>query len=248
MIVTPIKTHKITLKDKDITAVLDSYITDLKDSSIVAITSKIVAICEGRVAKAGEVDKDELVKKEAEYYLPKEENKHGFFLTIKNNIIIASAGIDESNGNGYYILWPKNPQESANKIRGYLKNKFGLKNLGIIITDSRLAPLRWGVIGVSLAHSGFLALNNYIGEPDIFGNNLKVTKANIADGLAVAAVLVMGEGKEQTPIVSVEDIPFVEFQDRNPSVEELNNLRIPMEEDVFNSMLLSVNWQKGEGK
>lgn len=190
-------------------------------------------------------DKDALVKQEADYYLPKEDNKYGFFLTIKYDIMIASAGIDESNGNGYYVLWPQNPQKSANMIRQHLVKKFGLKNVGVIITDSKVTPLKRGVTGVTVAHSGFSALNNYIGESDIFGHKLEVTKTNISEGLAASAVVVMGEGKEQTPIAIIEDIPFVRFQKRNPTSQELSMLHIPIEEDVFASILLKAEWKKG---
>ena len=175
MIVTPIKTHKVTSEDSDITVLLKKYLPSLKERSVIAITSKVVAICEGRVVKVDEVDKDELVKEEVEYFLPKEENKYHFFLTIKNNIMIASGGIDESNGNGYYILWPKDSQESANTIREFLVKEYGISDVGVIITDSKTTPLRRGVTGVTLAHSGFAALNDYIGHPDIFGRDLHVT-------------------------------------------------------------------------
>src|SRR3989344_477161 len=177
-----IKTHKVTPeKDRDLYAILDRYLPKVKEGSVVAITSKIVAICEGRVFKIGTMNKDELIKQEAEYYLPPGEN--GFYLTVKYGILSASAGIDESNGNGYYILWPKDPQKTANEIRTYLAKKHGLKNVGVVICDSKITPLRWGVTGVSITHSGFAAMNDYIGTPDIFGRELKFTKTNIMDGL-----------------------------------------------------------------
>ena len=248
MITTPIKTHKVTPEDKDIFALLKKYLLPLKERSVVAVTSKVVAICEGRVVKMEGVDKDALVKDEVEYYLPKEENKYNFFLTVKDTIMIASGGIDESNGNGYYILWPKNSQESANSIREFLVQEYGLSEVGVIITDSKTTPLRRGVTGVTLAHSGFSALNDYIDKPDIFGRHLHVTKANIADGLAGAAVLVMGEGSEQTPLAILTDLPFVTFQKRNPNAEELTDLKIPMEEDIYASILTRAPWKKGNGK
>lgn len=248
MIVTPIKTHKVTSEDNDIFGLLRKYLPPLKERSVIAVTSKVVAICEGRVLPIEGVDKDEIVKQEVEYFLPKEENKYHFFLTIKNNIMIASGGIDESNGNGYYILWPEDSQQSANRIREFLVGEYGISEIGVIITDSKTTPLRRGVTGVTLAHSGFAALNNYIDEPDIFGRHLHVTKANIADGLAGAAVLAMGEGSEQTPLAILEDIPFVTFSNKNPSEEELRDLRIPMEEDIYASILTRAPWKKGKGK
>ena len=143
MNITPIKTHKITLKDRDLFQVLDTYLSRIKEGTVVAVTSKIVSVCEGRVVKVGTVNKDELVKKEAEYYLPKELNKYQFFLTIKNGLLIPTAGIDESNGNGYYILWPRNSQKTANELRQYLAKRFSLEKVGVIITDSNTTALRW---------------------------------------------------------------------------------------------------------
>lgn len=68
--------------------------------------------------------------------------------------------------------------------------------MGMIITDSKTTLLRCGVTGAVVAHSGFAALNDYRGKSDIFGRKFKMTQVNIVDGLAVAAVLQIGEGKE----------------------------------------------------
>ncbi len=246
MLVTAIKTHKITQKDNNINTILDKYITKLPEKSVVAVTSKIVAICEGRlVMPQPGIDKDKLAIQEAEYYLPREFNQYGFMITINQNILVASAGVDESNSNGFYTLWPINPQESVNKIREYLSNKFSVNYLGVVMTDSRTSPLRWGVTGVAISHSGFKAINSYIGKPDIFGRIMHAEKTNIADTLATSAVAVMGEGNEQQPIAVIEDIPFVKFQDRNPTDEEIKSTRIAIGDDVFSSLLTSVKWKEG---
>lgn len=239
-----IKTHKIT-SSQALSQIINRYISSLKEKSIVVITSKIVSICEGRVVKIGEIDKKKLIEQEAEYYLPSYGNKYNITLTIKRNLLVPTAGIDESNGNGYYVLWPKDPQKTANEIREYSKKKFSLRHVGVIITDSRTTPLRWGTTGIAIAHSGFSALNNYIGKPDIFGRPLHVTKANIVDALAAAAVLVMGEGNEQTPLAIIEDLPFVKFQDRNPSKSELKGLQISMRDDLYAALLKGVEWLRG---
>ncbi|HEX9722293.1 MAG TPA: coenzyme F420-0:L-glutamate ligase [Candidatus Paceibacterota bacterium] len=245
MKVQPIKTRKVEPgKDTDIHAILDQYLPKLQEGSVVAITSKIVAICQGRYAKIGSVNKNELIEREAEYFLPPGPN--GFYLTVKYGILSASAGIDESNGAGYYILWPKDPQKTANEIRAYLVRKHGLKNVGVIITDSKITPLRWGVTGVSITHSGFAAMNDYIGTPDIFGRELKFTKTNIMDGLGGAAVMLMGEGSEQTPLAVIEDVPFVNFQQRNPTQKEIKEVCIGMmQDDLYKPILTSVQWRKG---
>lgn len=245
MRITAIKTHKITSTDTNILNIVDRYIFELKEDSVVAVTSKIVSICEGRVVKIGEIEKDELIKREAEYYLAKNTSKYGYLFTIKNSMLVPFAGIDESNANGYYVLLPKDPQKSANSVREFLQEKFNLKQVGVIITDSKTTPLRWGVTGWAVAHSGFLALNDLIGKPDIFGRALHFTKVNVMDGLASAAVLEMGESDNQTPLAIVEDVPFVQFQDRNPNEEELKGLKIALDDDLYAPLLQSVEWEKG---
>ncbi|MDP4007131.1 MAG: coenzyme F420-0:L-glutamate ligase [bacterium] len=246
MKVTSVKTKKITQKDTDIVKILDTYLPCLKDRSVVSVTSKIVAISEGRMILEKETDKDKLIAREAEYYLPRTSSKYNVMLTIKGNAVNFSSGIDESNTGGYYVLWPKDPQASANKIREHLVKKHRKKNLGVIITDTSSVPLRWGQRGVFvLAHSGFSALNSYIGKPDVFGRPFKMTSAAIADALGTSAVLVMGEGAEQTPLAVIEDIPFVKFQQRNPTKRELAKLKMPLADDLYAPLLKAVKWRKG---
>lgn len=247
MKVVAVKTRKITRKDTDIFEILDTYLPNIEENSVIAVTSKIIAICEGRLIPTEKSNKDELVRQESDYFLPKESNQYNVYLTIKDNMLVATAGIDESNSNGNYILWPQNPQESANKIRVYLKKKFQLKNVGVIITDSKSTMLRWGITGAAIAHSGFAALNNKIGTPDIFGEKLEITQVNVSDALSSAAVLEMGEANEQTPLAVITDIPYVNFQDRNPNEEELSVLHYDMKKDMYEKLLTSVPWEKGKG-
>ncbi len=247
MNVTAYKTNKI-LPGDNLEKILAEYLPkDIPENSVVIVTSKIIALCEGRVAEDTEEIRDRLVEEEAEWYLPRHSNKYDFCISIKHNTFTATAGIDRSNGNGKLVLWPKDPQEAVNKIREFLLMKSGLKNIGVITTDSKTSPLRWGVTGVAIAHSGFEALKSYIGQPDIFGRPLHFEKLNIADSLATAAVVVMGEGDEQTPLAVITDVPFVKFQDRNPKQEELDSLHIELEDDVFYPLLTAVKWKKGQG-
>ncbi|MBI2051845.1 coenzyme F420-0:L-glutamate ligase [Candidatus Roizmanbacteria bacterium] len=243
MKVTSVKTHRITTKDQDILAILDRYIYTLKERSILVVASKIVSICEGSVVPIGKIAKERLVEQEADYFLPKQKSKYGITLTVKGNTLIPSAGIDESNGRGYYVLWPKDPQRSADRIREYLCKRFLRKHVGVVITDSKTTPLRWGTTGVAIAHSGFEALRDYIGKPDIFGRKITVTKTAVADGLAAAAVLAMGEGAEQTPLAVIEEVPFVKFQARNPTKKELEDLHIELEDDLYAPLLENAGWK-----
>ena len=241
-----VKTHTITSQDNDIFIILDKYISEIKEKTVITVTSKIISFTQGCVVPVGSQDKQTLIEQEADQYLPRSSSKYDVQFAIKNNILTANAGIDESNADNQYILWPKDPQKTANEIREHLVQKFGIKHIGVIITDSKATPLRWGVTGMSLAHSGFNGLKDYIGSKDLFGREFKFEKLNIADSLAASAVLVMGEGSEQTPLAVIEDIPQVEFQERNPTEEELRELKISLEDDLYAPLLTSVQWKKNK--
>lgn len=248
MIVNTFKTHKIKAGD-DIYKILDKYLPKLEENNVVIITSKILSITQGRIVKNdNKISKEKLVKKEAQFYLPEKYIKYGVHLTITDNTLIASAGIDESNGNGYFILWPKSPMNDAVKIWAYLRNKFNLNNLGVIITDSHGMMLRRGLIGFGIAWCGFEPLKNYIGTPDIFGKMLNVSKTNIVDGLAASAVLIMGEGNEQTPLAVIKDIDTIEFNSNPPTKKEIEDINIKIKDDIYSALLTSVRWEKGNGK
>lgn len=243
MHVRSIKTHKIV--SGDLLAVLDRYIKKPAEGSVIAITSKIVSICEGSVVPVKGTDKQKLIEQESEYFITPAKSSYGISLSIKNNVLTPMAGVDESNANGFYILWPRDAQKTANEVREHFTKKFRLKKFGVVITDSRTTPLRYGTTGFALAHSGFNALHDYIGRPDIFGRKLKVTKSNIVDGLAGAAVLMMGEGKEQTPLALITELPFVQFQKRNPTTLEIRNLKIGIKKDLYAPLLNNAPWKKG---
>jgi putative folate metabolism gamma-glutamate ligase len=247
MIVKPIKTAKILPNEQTIFELLDNYLPALEERSVLAITSKIISLCEGRVVPADEVSKNELVQQEADFYLPDANTNHGFRFTIIQNTLIPMAGIDESNGNGFHILWPSNPQKTTDGIREYLKNKFKLKNIGVVMTDSTCMPMRWGVIGIAMSYCGFKPLNDYTKQGDLFGRPFEVSQAGVASGLAAAAVLAMGEGAEQTPMTIISDVPFVQFQDRIPTKKELELFYLKnKKDDLFAPFLNAVKWQRGK--
>ena len=247
MIITPYKTKPVT-KGAVLTDILDTYLPALKENDIVIITSKIVSICQGRMTKfASEEEKLELVKKECQFYIENDATrKYHMLLTIANNILIPNGGLDESNGDGYLILWPKDPMTEAARVWEYLRNKYHLTHLGVIITDSHTTPLRWGTNGLGLAWCGFDSLNTYIGKPDIFGRPLQVTKANILDGIAAGVVVTMGEGNECMPLAVASDMPFVHFTEAPPSTEEIENLKITIDDDLYSPVLTSSPWEKGQ--
>jgi putative folate metabolism gamma-glutamate ligase len=240
------KTDKVLPGSHDLFALLDASLPSLPDRSIVSVAAKIVSLCEGRVVSMDKAEKDDLIRQESQQYLPRNLSKYDVSFTITHHMLIPTAGIDESNGNGDYILWPKDLQASANAIREHLLEKHGLRHVGVIITDSTTRPLQWGTTGIAIAYSGFSPLKNYIGQEDIFGRKLEYQKASIANGLAAAAVTLMGEGNEQTPLALLEDLPFVDFQDSNPTQQELQALNIEPQDDLYWPLIRSAPWVKGE--
>lgn len=245
MIIKTVKTPKITPRSTTLEALVEQAIDHLGEGSILAVSSKVAALCEGRVAPLDGLSKNELVRQEAEYYLPPSVSRYGMSLSIARNILIPSAGVDESNAAGHFVLWPADPQQTANHLRQYLAQRYSLKKVGVLITDNTTPPLRRGPVGIPLAHSGFEALKNYIGQQDLFGRRFEFEQSGIAGGLAAAAVVVMGEGSEQTPLAVIEDLPFVKFQPRDPTKHELQELSISIEEDLYGPILSAAKWRRG---
>jgi len=224
MQVKAIKT-RIFQENEDLISFILKYVKKLPEKSILVITSKIVSLSEGRtVTYKNKRQKVALIKNESDFAL---KTKHTW-LTIKNNVVMASAGIDESNAAGKIVLLPKNSFRTAHSIRKELKKKYKVKKLGILITDSLTFPLRAGILGVALGYAGFKAIRDYRGTKDIFGRVLKMSRTDVADSLATAAVLLMGEGKEQQPLVVITDAP-VEFTEKINKKE----LIIPLKDDLY---------------
>lgn len=245
MLIKAIKTRTfLPSKDDLFSLIKESFLgLKLKEKSIIAITSKIVAIWQGRCVKIGpDINKDDLVKKEADFYLDRNQIPKGYvILTIKDDILIPTAGIDESNANGYYILWPRKPYLAAKQIYSFIKKNYKLKQFGVIITDSHCTPMRSGIMGIGIAYYGFYPLRDYRGKKDIFGRTIKMSQSNLVDSLAVAAVLKMGEGDEQTPIAIIEDIGSIKFGD---FPKKLDPLKMDKDEDIYSPLIKSAKWKK----
>lgn len=244
MKVSAIRTRKVTPRCCTLLELLDESLPELPDRSIVAITSKVVSLCEGRVVPISETDRDALVQQEAQYFLPPCVSKYNYRFTIARNTLVESAGIDQSNGGGYYVLWPQDPQATANAVRCHLARPAG-RAVGVVIIDSVSRPFRLGTTSIAIAFSGFAPLHDYAGEPDLFGRRFRLQRSDIVDGLAAAAGVVMGEGCEQTPLAIIEDVSFVRFRGTDPTDEELATLRISVADDLYAPFWHSVNWRRG---
>lgn len=247
MKVKAIKTKLFKPPKDDLLGEIIKRIKRLHERSVLVIASKVVSIHQGRcIPKAKVPHKDELIQKEADRYLPRSAVPNGYaVLTVKNNILIPTAGIDESNVGEYYVLWPKNIPRAAKEIHAFLRRKYHVKKVGVIIADSHTVPMRRGVLGITLGFYGFRPLNDYRGTRDLFGRKFKVSVADVVDALATAGVLVMGEGREQTPLALVTDIPFVKFTNRlyQPRKKH-SSLHIHWNEDIYGSLLNAMKWRR----
>jgi len=250
MKITPIKTRKIIPPKDDIKSVIKESITEIPEKSILVVTSKVVSIWQGRCLKKYEVeDKDALMAIESEKYIARGKvSGWPTFRTIKYGILGSASGIDESNANGFVILLPEKPHATAEYLWKWIRKEYKVKDVGILFTDSRPLPLRRGSIGVSLGFFGFEPIKDYRNKKDIFGNNLRVSQSNLADGLAAATVVTMGEGRETTPFALIEGSP-VEFTDKHflPR-EKFASFYVKEENDIFYPYIKDMPWEEGKGK
>ncbi len=146
-------------------------------------------------------------------------------------LVMANAGVDQSNVPGSehrVLLLPEDPDGSAAALRRSLSAILG-SSPALIITDTFGRPWRSGVCGTAIGASGITALLDRRGERDRFGRELKVTQVAIADALAAAAALVMGEGAEGRPVVLARGLPA----DLKHASARASDLLRPLAEDLF---------------
>jgi coenzyme F420-0:L-glutamate ligase/coenzyme F420-1:gamma-L-glutamate ligase len=185
---------------------------------IVAIAQKIVSKAEGRIVDlrevtpsphasqlAAEVDKDprlvELILRESTEVV--RHRKGVLVVAHRNGTVLANAGIDASNVAGddhHVLLLPEDCDRSCRDIRARLAARTGIQP-GVIIIDSLGRAWRNGTVGVALGTAGLPPLLDLRGAPDLFGRELRTTQVGIADEIAAAASMLMGQAGEGTPVV-----------------------------------------------
>ncbi len=223
----PIKTRILTPPKDNLYELFEESVHDLREGDVVVVTGKVVSIHEERCVPMDGTDKEALVAREAEYICHWKEGRKP--LTIVQNAVISAAGIDESNGSGYYILLPLKPFVSAQTIHAYLREKFSLNKIGVVITDSHSLPFRYGAMSVSIGCYGFIPVEDHRGRPDLFGRLMKYSSTNIADSIAAASTLVSGECAEAQPITIARGVPNLTFCEYDIS----SQLIVPPEEDLY---------------
>jgi len=234
-----IKTRLLVPPQDNLLEVIDESVSDLQDGSVLAIASKVVAVHQGRTVKIDEPREkqqlEELIEQEADKTIPRIEVPGGLYHhTITKNILAGTAGIDASNGNGYFILWPEQPSKFAEQVRKLLINKFDVHHVGVVITDSHSQPLRYGTVGYAIGGAGLEPLLAYEGKDDLFGRKFKYQQSNNYDGLAAASTVVMGEGAESRPLALLTHLPK---QIKFSETAKFSDMLVKPEEDIFKPLL-----------
>tara|TARA_B100001971_G_scaffold24190_2_gene18833 strand:+ start:19408 stop:20187 length:780 start_codon:yes stop_codon:yes gene_type:complete len=225
---------------------------NLQNDDVIVIAQKIISKAENRYLDlrtvipskeaeklAVEVDKDprkvQAILNESNEVVRKREGV--LIVEQKLGFVQANAGIDQSNitqdgeDDDYTcLLLPVDPDLSAANIRDSIQERLGV-TVGVIINDSIGRAWRNGSLGLAIGVAGFTALEDYIGQTDIYGRELVVTQVAAADELAAGASLVMGQTSEKTPVVLVRG--YKPNEPDEPELAGVKPLIRPKEMDLF---------------
>lgn len=223
----------------------------ISDGDIITIAQKVVSKAEGRIVRLRDVNPSEKAEEMAKATMKdprlvelilKETRKlvkastQIIIVEDRNGMVCMNAGIDKSNvqGDDAYAFLPLNPDESARKIRSEIIKLTG-KNVAVVICDTYSRPFRRAQVEFAIGIAGINPFKDYRGQKDLFGYVLKVKKVAIADEIASAAELAIGQGKEAVPVVIIKNLNRVEWME-NASAEDL---LISRQEDLFSGTLNS---------
>lgn len=201
----------------DVASALRAAGERLADGDVLVISSKYAAVSQGRtVAEAALAASGparalarrlgmreglaEAVVRESDEVMG---GVAGFAMAVTGGILAPNAGIDASNaGRGRIVLYPDGAHELAEQVRRKAFLRLGAR-AGVILSDSRLMPMRAGTCGVAVAFAGMEAVRDARGQADLDGRPLGVTMSAVADSIATMANHEMGEGPESTPVALV---------------------------------------------
>ena len=204
----------------------------LEHGDIIVISSKLVSVAQGRMYEERLVkplkDSREIARRYkldarlAELIL-RESIKvvggaAGLLMAYRPEGLVPNSGIDRSNSpKGLLILYPLRPFRTADEIRRRIQMLSG-KTIAVVISDSRVLPLRQGTVGLAIGYSGLRGVVDFRGDRDLFGKPLIHTRLNLADCICSATLLVMGESRESTPIAVLKGLrEFVDAKPHSPS-------------------------------
>jgi len=218
--------------------------TPIEDGDIIVITHIIVSRAEGNVVNLNTVTPSNFARNLAQQCNKApalvetilRESKtiirtgNGNIITeTKHGIICANAGVDRSNvpGEENVALLPRRPDRSAQNIRGKIRNLTG-KDVAVIISDTQGRPLREGGINMAIGVAGINPIQDRRGEKDLFGYVLRVKRTAIADELASAAELVIGQADEGIPAAIIRGYSYPKSE-----TAKATELIRPREKDLF---------------
>jgi len=118
---------------------------------------------------------------------------------------------------GFVALWPENPHKTAEKIRAEILEK-AVRRIGVLIADSRVTPLRMGTTGVAIGIAGFNPIRDCRAKKDLYGKEVRITRHALADDLAGAAHLVMGETEARMPALLAKQVPISLAEEVDPEL------------------------------
>jgi coenzyme F420-0:L-glutamate ligase / coenzyme F420-1:gamma-L-glutamate ligase len=229
LLIEAIRRNEISPRDKDILVVAQKVVSKSEgcfvDLKTVQPTARAMAV-------AKEVRKDprlvEVILSESRDVV---RMKPGLLIVEhKLGFVMANAGVDQSNvageGADQVLLLPRDPDTAAAGLKARLDREFGVE-LAVIFNDSFGRPWRLGVVGIALGVAGLPALVDMIGVPDLFGRNLRVTEVAVADEIAAAASLLMGQSAEGQPAVVVRGF------DWSSAARPASALLRPKDQDLF---------------
>jgi len=224
---------------------IDSNKIDISDGDVFIIAQKIVSKSENRYCQSYDLLISNEANKLAETlnrdpsFIQAILNESNEIISIDKNVIIVehklgfiniNAGIDRSNISqeiNQVLLLPENPSKSARLIQNTLSESLK-KNISIVITDSMTRPYRSGITNFALASSNLQSLINLTGEEDIYGNLLKTTEIAIADEIAAASGLLMGQGSDMQPVILLKG-----FNKDNYDINNAIDLIVEKKDDLY---------------
>ena len=216
----------------------------LRTGDVVVVTQKIVSKAEGAIVDLTTVapraeaiefgrrwDRDprqvEVVLREARRVL---RMARGVIITeTSHGFVCANGGVDASNvgpnSGSIVTLLPVDPDESAARIRGALRSRFGV-DVGVLISDSFGRPWRWGIVDVAIGVSGMLPLEDLRGTPDADGRVMRSTVRAVADEIASAAELALGK-------IAGRPVALVRGAAPPPGEGSIRDVVMPSDFDLF---------------
>ena len=229
VIVRALTATKMTLQPRDVLILAQKIVSKAEGRSVAlsTVTPSPRAI---ELAKATQKDPRvvELILSESTEVIRRRPG--AIIVAHRLGYVLANAGIDQSNvehgGDEHALLLPADPDKSCRDLRAALRERTGI-DVAVLIIDSFGRAWRNRTVGTAIGVSGFPGLLDLRGKPDLFGRALQITEVGLADELAAAASLLMGQAKEGQPVVLARGVPY---ERRESSIQELIR---PKAQDLF---------------